>query len=86
MAEQLIRSMAAKFEPAKFKDQHRGRVEALLKRKAQGKPIEVPAAPKASQVVDLARALEQSLATASRRSPRPARARRRAPVRARRGV
>jgi DNA end-binding protein Ku len=90
MAEQLIRSMAGKFDPARFKDEHRTRVEALLRKKGQGKPIEVPAAPRARQVVDLVRALEQSLASASRRRPRvargPARARRRAPVRARRGV
>jgi len=80
MAEQLLRSMAGKFDASAFKDEHRRRVEALLRKKAQGKPIEVPAVPKASQVVDLARALEQSLATARGRKPRAARG----PTRARR--
>lgn len=90
MADQLVRSMTGKFQPSKFKDEHRARVEALIRKKAKGQPIEVPEAPKAERVVDLARALEQSLA-AARKGPerhavraRPARARRRAtPARAR---
>lgn len=90
MAEQLVRSMTGKFQPSKFKDEHRARVEALIRKKAKGQPIEVPEAPKAERVVDLARALEQSLA-AARKGPdrhaaraRPARARRHAtPARAR---
>jgi DNA end-binding protein Ku len=83
MAEQLIRSMSGKFDARAFKDQHRSRVEALLRKKAQGKPIEVAAPSKPAQVIDLARALEQSLASAGRGrmrpGRRPARARRRAP-------
>ena len=90
MAEQLVRSMSAKFQPSRFKDEHRARVEALIRKKANGQPIEVPEAPQPERVVDLARALEQSLA-AARKSParpaaraRPVRARRRAtPARAR---
>jgi DNA end-binding protein Ku len=89
MAEQLVRSMVGKFQPSRFKDEHRAKVEALIRKKAKGQPIEVPEAPQAERVVDLARALEQSLA-AARKSPRPAararpaRARRRAtPTRAR---
>jgi DNA end-binding protein Ku len=90
MAEQLVGSMSAKFQPSRFKDEHRARVEALIRKKANGQPIEVPEAPQPERVVDLARALEQSLA-AARKSParpaaraRPVRARRRAtPARAR---
>jgi DNA end-binding protein Ku len=90
MAEQLVRSMSGKFEASRFKDDHRARVEALIKKKAKGKPIEVPEQPQAERVVDLARALEESLA-AARKGParpaaraRPTRARRRAvPARAR---
>ena len=89
MAEQLVRSMSGKFEAAKFKDEHRGRVEALLRRKEKGQTIEPPAGTKPGRIVDLARALEQSLASARRGPPRggrgrPTRARRRAsPVRTR---
>ena len=90
MAEQLVRSMSGKFHPAQFKDEHRARVEALIRKKAKGQTIEAPPAPQPGRVVDLARALEQSLAQA-RKAParpaaraRPARARRRAtPARAR---
>jgi len=82
MAEQLVKSMSGKFEPARFKDEHRAKVEALIRRKAKGQTIEAPAEPQPSRVVDLARALEQSLATTRSRGPAaPARAR---PVRARR--
>jgi DNA end-binding protein Ku len=90
MAEQLVRSMSGKFDPAQFKDEHRGRVEALIRKKAKGQTIEAPPAAQPERVVDLARALEQSLA-AARKGParaaaraRPARARRHAsPTRAR---
>ncbi|HEY1908869.1 MAG TPA: Ku protein, partial [Myxococcaceae bacterium] len=90
MAEQLVHSMTAKFNPSQFMDEHRARVEALIRKKAKGQTIEVPAEAKPERVVDLARALEQSLA-AARKSPsqaaaraRPARARRHAtPSRAR---
>jgi DNA end-binding protein Ku len=90
MAEQLVRSMSGKFAPSRFKDDHRARVEALIRKKAKGQSIQVPEAPQPGRVVDLARALEESLA-AARKAPsrpaaraRPARARRRAtPARAR---
>jgi len=89
MAEQLVHSMSARFEPGKFKDEHRARVEALLRRKEKGQTVEAPVEARPSRVVDLARALEQSLASARRAAPPPARARpsrvrrRAAPVRAR---
>jgi DNA end-binding protein Ku len=89
MAEQLVRSMSGHFRPERFKDEHRERVEALIKKKSKGQTIEALPPPQPSRVVDLARALEQSLAAARKRSPpaaraRPARARRRAaPTRAR---
>src|SRR5262249_6261400 len=34
MAEQLVHSMSARFDPSRFKDDHRARVEALIKKKA----------------------------------------------------
>ncbi|MGZ6069939.1 MAG: non-homologous end joining protein Ku [Myxococcaceae bacterium] len=90
MAEQLVKSMTGKFQPARFKDEHRAKVEALIRKKAKGQTIEAPPEPQPGRVVDLARALEQSLATARGRGSapsaraRPARARRRAtPSRAR---
>ena len=89
MAEQLVHSMTGKFEPTKFKDEHRGRVEALIRKKAKGQTIAPVKEAQPGRVVDLARALEQSLAAAKhaptqRARARPARARRRStPTRAR---
>ena len=90
LAEQLVRSMSGKFVPSRFKDEHRARVEALIRKKAKGQTIEVPPKARPERVVDLARALEESLAAARKGPPRasarapPARARRRAtPARAR---
>ncbi|MGZ3479302.1 MAG: non-homologous end joining protein Ku, partial [Myxococcaceae bacterium] len=62
MAEQLVKSMTGKFQPARFKDEHRAKVEALIRKKAKGQTIEAPPEPQPGRVVDLARALEQSLA------------------------
>jgi len=65
MAEQLIESLAAKFDPEKFKDEYREQVMELIEQKAAGQEIvaqpvtEAPAA-----VVDLMAALEASLAEA----------------------
>jgi DNA end-binding protein Ku len=92
MAEQLVRSMSGQFESKKFKDEHRQRVEALVRKKAKGETIQPVPEGRPSRVVDLARALEQSLAAAKGQRPqraraRPARARRRTgptPARARR--
>jgi DNA end-binding protein Ku len=84
MAEQLVRSMTAPFNPKSFRDDHRARVEKLLEKKASGESIEVPPESRVSRVVDLAQALQRSLTAASRSARRPgralpARARRRAP-------
>jgi DNA end-binding protein Ku len=89
MAEQLVRSMRGQFEPKKFKDEHRQRVEVLVRKKAKGETIHPVPEGRPGRVVDLARALEQSLAAAKGQRPqrargRPARARRRpTPTRAR---
>ena len=63
MARQLIDSLSAEFEPAKFRDQHRDRVLELIERKAEGveEVIEAPAAIEATAVVDLMAALEASV-------------------------
>ena len=65
MAEQLVESLSAKFDPEKYKDEHRERVLEMLKRKAEGEEIVTQAAPeRPAKVVNLADALERSLAAA----------------------
>jgi DNA end-binding protein Ku len=65
MAEQLVESLSAPFEPGRYPDAHRERVLALVERKAAGEVIEPPAAEEApARVVSLADALSASLAAA----------------------
>lgn len=69
MAEQLIASLASDFEPAKYRDEYREKVLALVERKAEGHDIVVqPEAPAPAAVPDLMAALEASLAAVKGRS------------------
>jgi len=63
MAEQLIASLSADFEPARFRDEYRERVLDLIERKAAGEEIAVPPeAEEPAAAPDLMAALEASLA------------------------
>src|SRR6202020_1062985 len=63
MARQLIESLSSDFEPAKYRDEYRDRVLALIERKAGGEEIAVaPAAEESQPAPDLMAALEASLA------------------------
>ncbi|KYZ75095.1 DNA repair protein [Anaerosporomusa subterranea] len=63
MAVQLIESLTADFQPAKYHDDYRKQVLALLEKKAEGQVITTqPAAAPAGKVIDLMAALEASLA------------------------
>lgn len=75
MARQLIESLEAEFDPAKFHDTYREQVLALIEAKASGRQdIELPeVAPTAPKVVDLMAALEASVREAkAARSRHPA--------------
>ncbi len=63
MAQQLIESLSADFDPARFKDEYRERVIDLIERKAAGEEIAVaPEAEETTPAPDLMAALEASLA------------------------
>ena len=63
MAEQLIDSLSAEFDPTKFQDEYRERVLDLIERKAAGEEIAVqPEAEEPAPAPDLMAALEASLA------------------------
>ncbi len=63
MAQQLISSLSAEFEPTKYRDEYRERVLALIERKAAGEEIAVqPEAEEPAAAPDLMAALEASLA------------------------
>jgi DNA end-binding protein Ku len=79
MAQQLIESLAAGFEPEKYHDEYRERVLDLIERKAQGETIvieEPSEAPK--EVPDLMAALEASIAAA--KTPDKPKPKKRAPA------
>ncbi len=89
MAQQLIQSLSADFDPAKFKDEYRERVLDLIERKAAGEEIAVqPEAEDTDPAPDLMAALEASLAEIrsgdSDEPPEkaPAKPRKRAPAKA----
>lgn len=65
MAEQLIESLSAEFDPARYHDDYREKVLALIDAKAEGQEIVTSAEPEQpTKVVDLMAALEASLAAA----------------------
>ncbi len=61
MAGKLVNSLAAKFEPHKYRDSYREAVLEIVKRKAKGEEIETPEEPERDDSDDLAAALEASL-------------------------
>ena len=68
MAQQLIDSLTADFQPEQYKDDYRERVMALIERKAEGQEIVAEEEPEeATPVVDLMAALEASLKAAKAR-------------------
>ncbi len=63
LAQMLIHSLAGSFEPGKYRDKYRERLESMLARKVQGQPAtraEKPQTP--ADVVDITEALRKSLA------------------------
>jgi DNA end-binding protein Ku len=84
LAELFVRALAAPFDPAKFKDRYRERVEALLAGKigagefADTRPSAPPAAPAAPDILEaLRRSLEAVRKPATKETATPARAPRR---------
>jgi DNA end-binding protein Ku len=83
MAEQLIASLSAEFDPTRFKDEYRERVIDLIERKAAGEEIAVqPQAEEPAAAPDLMAALEASLAAMKDEpeKPAPAKPRKRTPA------
>ena len=65
MAEALVASLAADFEPEKYRDEYREEVLALIQMKADGEEFELPEiAAEKPKVVDIMAALEASVAAA----------------------
>jgi DNA end-binding protein Ku len=70
LAQQLIDQVSSEaFEPEKYTDEVRKRIEQLIAAKAKGQKIEAPAARPKAEVVDLMEALKKSLGQGGRRAP-----------------
>jgi DNA end-binding protein Ku len=90
VAKQLVETLAAPFDPAKYRDEHREAVLALVERKAAGEEVRVAEAPvAAAPAPDLMAALQASLAAvrgerdaapAGKAPARPRATRKRAPA------
>jgi len=63
LAQTLIHSLAAPFEPEKYRDTYREKIQSIIDSKVKGLPIApAPAVPRQTEVVDIADALRRSLA------------------------
>jgi DNA end-binding protein Ku len=65
----LIRNLAAPFEPAKYRDTYREKIDALIQSKIAGEETVEAPSPKPAAVVNILEALQRSLATAPARKP-----------------
>lgn len=67
LAKQLVGSLAAPFEPAKYKDKYREKLQAMIDARVEGRQVaEAPPTQKAAEVVDIMDALRNSLKMAKK--------------------
>jgi DNA end-binding protein Ku len=81
LAGQLIDTLTAKFDPEKFHDEYRDRVQQLIEQKRKGERITVPRRERPAPVVNILDALRKSLAenkSGSKAKPRAKTRRRKA--------
>jgi DNA end-binding protein Ku len=63
LAETLIHSLEASFEPEKYRDTYREKLESIIANRVAGRPVATPEKPSlAAPVVDITEALQKSLA------------------------
>jgi DNA end-binding protein Ku len=76
MAEQLIESLSADFDPTAYRDEYREQLLGLIERKAEGKEIVASEAeaPQATKAPDLMAALEESIAAVKDKGAKPKKA------------
>ena len=62
LAQQLIESLAAPFDPQKYRDEYQENLRAMISAKLQGRQVTEVAQPHLAPVIDLMEALKKSLA------------------------
>lgn len=76
LARQLIETLESDWEPQRYRDTYREALLAVIQSKIEGKAVETPALPRPRPVVNLVKALEESLASRPSRGPAKAASRR----------
>ena len=71
LAEQLVKSLAAPFQPQRYSDEYQKRLLQLVKAKSQGRAVQGPPERKQAPVVDLLEALKRSLAGTGKAAKKP---------------
>ena len=66
LAEMLVESLAAPFEPEKYKDTYRENLQALIEAKIKGQEVVTPPQAEPAKVIDIMEALKKSLAIAKK--------------------
>jgi len=66
LAEMLVQSLAAPFEPEKYNDSYRDNLQSLIDAKIKGKEVVTPPHAEPAKVIDIMEALKQSLAVAKK--------------------
>lgn len=64
LAEQLVKSLAASFDPDKYEDAYQKRLAAMIEAKREGKTVAPTKTPRLAPVIDLMAALQKSLGNA----------------------
>jgi len=83
LAMKLVDTLADDFDPGEYRDTYHETLRAAIERKVEGKEIEAPAARKPARVVNLMKALEESLKSGARKPPARVDGRKSAAARAR---
>jgi DNA end-binding protein Ku len=66
LAEMLVESLAAAFEPEKYHDAYRDNLQALIDAKVKGEEVVSPPVHEPAKIIDIMEALKQSLAIAKK--------------------
>jgi DNA end-binding protein Ku len=66
LAQMLVETLAAPFEPDKYKDGYRENLQAMIEAKIKGQQVVAPAVHEPAKVIDIMEALKQSLAIAKK--------------------
>src|SRR5436309_12520652 len=69
LAEQLVESLAAPFQPELFRDEYQEKVKELIEAKRQGEEIAATPQKRLAPVIDLMEALQRSLAEVPKKPP-----------------